>query len=228
MPPAQSGEGPLGKPWLSRQPVLSLRPPTSSPHYSLVLCQREWEGEGEFEVHRRRKRKRKRGGEHKAEQTRGNWPAGEKRRAAARRVCRAASPGAGATGPVGPTQPPREGMVGRATVGSPEARGNFRLLLPVTYMAMGTSPTGTSQNPRQTPLTEAGSLSQSWNFSISGLCHDAASCLFLISSQESSWWVREGNEVKGIQDESRCYRERNGSGEGRASIFTLPTSEPRG
>ena len=129
---------------------------------------------------------------------------------------------------MGPTQPPRGGMATRATAGSPEARGALRLLLLVTYMAVATSPTGTSQNPRQTPLIEAGSLSWSWNFSISGLCHEAASCLFLISSQEPSWWVREGNEVKGIQEESRCYRERNGSGEGRASIFTLPTLEPRG
>ena len=90
MPPVQSGEGPLGRPWLSRQPVLNLRPPTSSPHYSLVLCQREWEGEGDFEGQRSRKRKRKRGGEHKAEQRGGSWPAGEKRRPAARRAAESA------------------------------------------------------------------------------------------------------------------------------------------
>ena len=76
-------------------------------------------------------------------------------------------------------------------------------------MAMNISPNGTSQNPRQTPLTEAGSMSpKRWKFSISGLCPSTASCLFLISSWESGWWVRDAADRKGTQEGSRCYSEK--------------------
>lgn len=105
----------------------------------------------------------------------GHWPAG------GRRVRRAASQAAGEA------QPLRKGMGVRGGAAcSPEAQaqGGLRLFPLVTYMALSH---GTSCNPRQTPRIEAGSPSpQSWIFSILSLRYNAASCLFSLSSQESS------------------------------------------
>ena len=62
----------MGKPWLSRKPVLILRP---SPQDSLALCQESGRERGNPEF---RSRKRTRGGgvlKDKEEQRGGNWPA---------------------------------------------------------------------------------------------------------------------------------------------------------
>lgn len=70
-PSVECGEWSLGKPWLSRKPVLILRP---SPQDSLALRQ-EWEGEGESRVQEQKEEERETGLKDKAEQRGGNWPA---------------------------------------------------------------------------------------------------------------------------------------------------------
>ena len=57
-PSVECGEWSLGKPWLSRKPVLILRP---SPQDSLALRQ-EWEGEGESRVQEQKEEERERRG----------------------------------------------------------------------------------------------------------------------------------------------------------------------
>lgn len=68
----ECGERSLGKPWLSRKPVLVLRP---SPQGSLALLQESGRERGNPEFREQKEEERERGPEDKAEQRGGNWPA---------------------------------------------------------------------------------------------------------------------------------------------------------
>lgn len=171
----ECGERSLGKPWLSRKPVLILRP---SPQDSLALRQGVG-GRGGIQSS---------GAERGREREGARGQGGTERRQLASSGGGAAARQAGGSAGLPPQQQEPQGLCiqcsrwGKVwgTAGSPEACGDLGLCLLVTYMAMNISPSGTSQNPRQTPLTEAGSMSpKRWKFSISGLCPSTASCLFL-------------------------------------------------